>query len=91
MAIRTPSGPQAADRAVAAPAAAAAIPRSFAAMAIIPQAASAAAAEDVAAVAKRTPRGKEIQRAMAPPVRLSGAASSLSTRSVERRENPSTR
>src|SRR4029079_15530855 len=64
------------DSAAAAPAAAAAMPRSFAATASIPHAASPAAADDVAAVARRTPRGNEIQRASAPPVRTSAVDSS---------------
>ncbi len=74
LASRTAIGPQAVDSAAAAPAAAAATPRSFAAIASIPHAASPAAAADVAAVANRTPRGNEIQRAIAPPVRTSADA-----------------
>ncbi len=91
LAIRTPRGPQAAESAVAAPAAAAATPRSLAAMASTPQAASAAAAVEVAAVAKRTPRGNEIQRATTPPVRASATSSSPSPASARCREKPSTK
>ena len=71
-ASRTPIGPQAVDSAAAAPAAAAAMPRSFAATASIPHAASPAAADDSRRRSpSRTPRGNEIQRASAPPVRTS--------------------
>src|SRR3954469_19928222 len=79
LARRTAIGPQAVESAAAAPAAAAAMPRSFPATATIPHAASPAAAEDVAAVANRTPRGNEIQRASAPPVRTSAVDSSPSS------------
>jgi hypothetical protein len=53
--------------------------------------ASAAAADEVAAVAKRTPRGNEIQRAIAPPVRVSASSSSPSPAWGRRREKPSTK
>src|SRR4051812_24904323 len=62
------------------------MPRSFPATATIPHAASPAAAEDVAAVARRTPRGNEIHRASAPPVRTSAVDSSPSS-PLDRREN----
>ena len=55
-------------------------------MASTPQAASPAAAVVVAAVATRTPRGNEIQRASGPPVRVSAAGSPSASATPAREE-----